>query len=155
MKRALPSDPEPSDQDPVEVEQAEQEPSVASEVEADTVEVVREVVAAARDRKAEDLKVLHVGEVTHFTDYFLLCSGTNTRQVQAIADGVEERLRPRKRRPLNVEGYQAGQWVLLDYGDFVMHVFLQERRRFYGLERLWGDAPDVTEEMSGAGPTAD
>jgi ribosome-associated protein len=155
MKRALPSDP-PSDQDPVEAEQAEQEPSVESEVEADTAEVVREVVAAARDRKAEDMKVLHVGEVTHFTDYFLLCSGTNTRQVQAIADGVEERLRPRKRRPLNVEGYQAGQWVLLDYGDFVMHVFLQERRRFYGLERLWGDAPDVTEEMSGGGaPTAD
>ena len=159
MKRALPSDPEPSDQDPVEVEQAEQEPSVASqvasEVEADTAELVREVVAAARDRKAEDLKVLHVGEVTHFTDYFLLCSGTNPRQVQAIADAVEERLRPRKRRPLNVEGYQAGQWVLLDYGDFVMHVFLQERRRFYGLERLWGDAPDVTEEMSGGAPTAD
>jgi ribosome-associated protein len=154
MKRALPSDP-PPDQDPAEVEQAEQEPSVASQAEADTAEVVREVVAAARDRKAEDLKVLHVGEVTHFTDYFLLCSGTNTRQVQAIADGVEERLRPRKRRPLNVEGYQAGQWVLLDYGDFVMHVFLQERRRFYGLERLWGDAPDVTEEMSGGAPTAD
>ena len=154
MKRALPSDP-PSDQDPEEVEQAEQQPPVASEAEAETAALVREVVAAARDRKAEDLKVLHVGEVTHFTDYFLLCSGTNTRQVQAIADGVEERMRPRKRRPLNVEGYQAGQWVLLDYGDFVMHVFLQERRRFYGLERLWGDAPDVTEEMSGAGPTAD
>lgn len=155
MKRALPSDPEPSDQDPVEAEQAEREPSVASEVDAETAEVVREVVAAARDRKAEDLKVLHVGEVTHFTDYFLLCSGTNPRQVQAIADAVEERLRPRKLRPLNVEGYQAGQWVLLDYGDFVMHVFLQERRRFYGLERLWGDAPDVTEEMSGGAPTAD
>lgn len=154
MKRALPSDP-PPDQDPAEVEQAEQEPSVASQAESDTAEVVREAVAAARDRKAEDLKVLHLGEVTHFTDYFLLCSGTNTRQVQAIADGVEERLRARKRRPLNVEGYQAGQWVLLDYGDFVMHVFLQERRRFYGLERLWGDAPDVTEEMSGGAPTAD
>ena len=154
MKRALPSDP-PSSQDPEEVEQAEQEPSVGSEAEAETAELVREVVAAARDRKAEDLKVLRVGEVTHFTDYFLLCSGTNPRQVQAIADAVEERLRPRKLRPLNVEGYQAGQWVLLDYGDFVMHVFLQERRRFYGLERLWGDAPDVTEEMSGGAPTAD
>ena len=144
MKRALPSDPEPSSAE-------QQEP----QVEADTAEVVREVVAAARDRKAEDLKVLHVGEVTHFTDYFLLCSGTNPRQVQAIADAVEERLRPRKIRPLNVEGYQTGQWVLLDYGDFVMHVFLQERRRFYGLERLWGDAPDVTEEMSGGVRAAD
>jgi ribosome-associated protein len=118
----------------------------------DTAEVVREVVAAARDRKAEELKVLHVGQVTHFTDYFLLCSGGNPRQVQAIADAVVERLRPLGVRPLHVEGYQTGQWVLLDYGDFVMHVFLQERRRFYGLERLWGDAPDVTEELSGGVP---
>jgi ribosome-associated protein len=120
----------------------------------DTAEIVREVVAAALDRKAEELKVLHVGEVTHFTDYFLLCSGSNPRQVQAIADAVEERLRPLGVRPLHVEGYPSGQWVLLDYGDFVMHVFLQERRRFYGLERLWGDAPDVTEELSGPAPAA-
>jgi ribosome-associated protein len=147
MKRALPSDPGPS----VEETQPQVE---ADRVDADIAEAVRAVVAAARDKKAEDLKVLHVGEVTHFTDYFLLCSASNPRQVQAIADGVEERLRPLKLRPLNVEGYQAGQWVLLDYGDFVMHVFLQERRRFYGLERLWGDAPDVTEEMSGGTPAA-
>jgi ribosome-associated protein len=123
-------------------------------VEVDTAELVRAVVAAARDKKAEDLKVLQVGEVTHFTDYFLLCSAGNPRQVQAIADAVEERLRPLKVRPLHVEGYQAGQWVLLDYGDFVMHVFPQERRRFYGLERLWGDAPDVTAALSGEAPAA-
>jgi ribosome-associated protein len=127
---------------------ARAEPS-QPEPETDTAAAVRQVVAAALDRKAEDLKVLKVGEVTHFTDYFLVCSAQNTRQVQAIADAVEERLRARKLRPLHVEGYAAGQWVLMDYGDVVLHVFLNERRRFYGLERLWGDAPDLTVEFVG------
>jgi ribosome-associated protein len=142
MKRPLASDSDPSPswaQGRADAAQPHQE--------TETGQAVREAVAAALDRKAEDLKVLHVAEVTHFTDYFLLCSGTNSRQVQAIADGVEERLRNRKVKPLHVEGYQSGQWVLMDYGDFVLHVFLQERRRFYGLERLWGDAPDVTAEL--------
>ena len=110
----------------------------------DIAATVRLAVAAALDKKAEELHVLNVGEVTHFTDYFLVCSGQNPRQVQAIADAVEERLRPLKIRPLHVEGYTSGQWVLMDYGDFVLHIFLHERRRFYGLERLWGDAPDET-----------
>ena len=114
-----------------------------------TADAVREVVAAALDKKAEDLKVLEVGELTHFTDYFLFCSGQNPRQVQAIADGVERRLRDHQLRPAHVEGYQTGQWVLMDYGDFVLHVFLHERRRFYGLERLWGDAPDLTADFVG------
>jgi len=116
---------------------------------ANTADAVREVVAAALDKKAEDVKVLEVGELTQFTDYFLLCSGQNPRQVQAIADAVERRLRDRKLRPAHVEGYQSGQWVLMDYGDFVLHVFLHERRRFYGLERLWGDAPDLTGDFVG------
>ncbi|HXT50236.1 MAG TPA: ribosome silencing factor [Thermoanaerobaculia bacterium] len=123
------------------------QPLPETDAAAQTAEAVREVVAAALDRKAEDLKVLEVGELTHFTDYFLVCSGQNPRQVQAIADGVERRLRDHKLRPAHVEGYQTGQWVLMDYGDFVLHVFLQERRRFYGLERLWGDAPDLTAEF--------
>ena len=92
----------------------------------DTPARVREAVAAADDRKAVDLKVLHLGEVSDFTDYFLICSGTNERQVQAIADAVEERLREERVRPLHVEGYNRGQWVLLDYGDFVVHVFQDE-----------------------------
>lgn len=117
--------------------------------ESETIAAVRQAVTAALDKKAEDLKVLQVGEVTHFTDYFLVCSAQNPRQVQAIADAVEERLRASKRRPMHVEGYPSGQWVLMDYGDLVLHVFLHERRRFYGLERLWGDAPDVTAELAG------
>ena len=110
----------------------------------DTAARVREAVASAEDRKAIDLKVLHLARVSDFTDYFLICSGASERQVQAIADAVQERLRGERVRPLHVEGYNRAQWVLLDYGDLVVHVFQEEPRRFYALERLWGDAPDVT-----------
>jgi ribosome-associated protein len=113
----------------------------------DTLQKVREAVSAADDRKAVDLRVLHLERVTDFTDYFMICSGTSERQVQAIADAVQERLRENKARPLHVEGYNRGQWVLLDYGDLVVHVFQEEPRRYYALERLWGDAPDVTAEL--------
>jgi ribosome-associated protein len=110
----------------------------------DTRERVREAVSAADDRKAVDLKVLQLGKVTDFTEYFLICSGTNERQVQAIADAIQERLRERRVRALHVEGQNRAQWVLIDYGDLVVHVFQEEQRRYYALERLWGDAPDVT-----------
>jgi len=110
----------------------------------DTATRVREAVLAAADRKAADLKVLHLEKVSDFTDYFLIASGSSERQVQAIADHIVERLRAEGVRPLHVEGYNRGQWVLLDFGDLVVHVFQEEPRRFYALERLWGDAPDVT-----------
>jgi ribosome-associated protein len=113
----------------------------------DTVQRVREAVAAAEDRKALDLKVLHLQKISDFTDYFMICSGTSERQVQAIADAVQEKLRENRVRPLHVEGYNRGQWVLIDYGDLVVHVFQEEPRRHYALERLWGDAPDVTAEL--------
>jgi ribosome-associated protein len=113
----------------------------------DTESRVREAVSAADDRKAIDLKVLHLEKVTDFTDYFMICSGNSERQVQAIADAVQERMREERVRPLHVEGYNRAQWVLLDYGDFVVHIFQEEPRRFYSLERLWGDAPDVTAEF--------
>lgn len=118
-------------------------PSTASDI----AGRVRGAVAAADDRKAIDLKVLHLEKVTDFTDYFLLCSGTSERQVQAIADAVLERMREGKVRPLHIEGYNRGQWVLLDFGDFVVHIFQEEPRKFYALERLWGDAPDVTAQL--------
>ena len=108
---------------------------------------VREAVAAAEDRKAVDLRVLHLEKVSDFTDFFLICSGTSERQVQAIADAVQERMREGQVRPLHVEGFNRGQWVLLDYGDFVVHIFQEEPRRFYSPERLWGDAPDVTNDF--------
>jgi ribosome-associated protein len=113
----------------------------------DTAQRVREAVAAAEDRKAVDLKVLHLQKISDFTDYFVICGGTSERQVQAIADAVQEKLREHGVRPLHVEGYNRAQWVLLDYGDLVVHVFQEEPRRHYALERLWGDAPDVTAEL--------
>ena len=123
---------------------AEPTPTPSVPVDSDITGRVRDAVAAADDRKAVDLKVLHLERVTDFTDYFLICSGTSERQVQAIADAIQEKLRERRVRPLHVEGEKRGQWVLIDYGDLVVHVFQEEQRRYYGLERLWGDAPDVT-----------
>jgi len=108
----------------------------------------REAVVAAEDRKAHDLRVLELSEISSLADYFLICSGNNERQVQAIADGVMETLRAEKVRPHHVEGYQLGRWILLDFGDFVVHVFDQATRAFYGLEKLWADAPDVTREFA-------
>jgi ribosome-associated protein len=121
--------------------------SLDSAILPDTATRAREVVAAAEDRKALDLRILQLSGVSTFTDYFLICSGRNPRQVQAIADAVEEKLRAARVRPLHIEGYTNAQWVLLDYGDVVVHIFDEERRGFYGLERLWSDAPDVTEEF--------
>jgi ribosome-associated protein len=109
---------------------------------------VRTAVAAALDKKALDLQVLAVGKVTSIADYFILCSATSERQAQAIADGVVDTLRDEGVKPLLVEGANPGRWVLVDYGDFIFHIFTEDCRRFYGLERLWGDAPNVTAELS-------
>jgi ribosome-associated protein len=110
---------------------------------------VRVAVKAALDKKAEELTVLAVGKLTSIADYFILCSATNERQAQAIADNVIEKLREDLRvKPLLVEGTTPGRWILIDFGDFIMHVFTEDARRFYGLERLWGDAPNVTAEYA-------
>ena len=100
-------------------------------------------VAAVRDKKAEDVLALDLREADAFTDYFVVCTGQNRRQVQAIADAVEATLKAKKLRPSHVEGYERGEWVLLDYFDFVVHVFAPNARMFYGLERLWGNARAV------------
>lgn len=110
---------------------------------------VRDAVEAALSRKAAELRVLDIGAVSDFTDYFVICSGTNQRQVQAIADAVLEVLRPAKVRPLSVEGYDHGHWVLLDFGSFLVHIFDDETREFYALEKLWSDGGDVTAAMVG------
>ena len=105
---------------------------------------VRQVVAAALDRKAGDLRVLYLGEVSDFTEYFLVCSGGNQRQVQAIADGILRKLRDHKVRPLGVEGYNHGRWILIDFGSFIAHIFDEQTRGVYKLEKLWADGTDVT-----------
>ena len=111
---------------------------------------VRTAVHAALDKKAFDLDVLAVSELTSIADYFILCSATNERQTQAIADNVIEKVRTDASvKPLLVEGTTPGRWILIDYGDFIVHVFTEDCRRYYGLERLWGDAPNVTAEFTG------
>ncbi len=102
------------------------------------------VIEAVRDKKADDLVALDLRTSDAFTDYFIVCTGHNRRQVQAIADGVEAALKAKKLRPTHVEGYERGEWVLLDYFDFVVHVFSPTSRAFYGLERLWGNAESLT-----------
>jgi ribosome-associated protein len=114
----------------------------------DAMEQVRVAVAAAQSRKAEDLTVLNLAAISDFTDRFLICSGTNERQVQAIAEAILRGLRKQGVRPLHVEGLRHGRWVLLDYGgDMVVHVFLGETRELYALERLWSDAAIETERF--------
>ena len=111
---------------------------------------VRVAVTAALDKKAFDLDVLSVGQLTSIADYFILASASNERQAAAIADGISDNLRTQLGvKPLLVEGTTPGRWVLLDYGDFIVHIFTEDVRRFYGLERLWGDAPNVTAEYTG------
>ncbi len=104
---------------------------------------VVESARAALDKKAYDLVVLETTALTSIADFFVICSGRSDTQVQAIAEAVEERLARHGVRPLSVEGLERGQWVLLDYGDFVVHVFQVPIRRFYDLDRLWAKAPRI------------
>jgi len=104
---------------------------------------VGKAVRAALDKKALDVVVLDLRHTPAFTDYFVLCTGLNVRQVKAVADTVEETLRAGKVRPSHVEGYERGEWVLMDYFTFVVHVFTPQTRAFYALDRLWGDAERI------------
>ena len=102
---------------------------------------VRLAVEAGLDKKAEGLCVLDLRELSSFTDFFLIASGASSRQNQAIADALEVRLKQAGRRPLSVEGSGTAEWILMDYGSFVVHVFSRRARDFYALEKLCGDAP--------------
>ena len=102
---------------------------------------VSAAVRAALDKKAQDVVVLDLRKAAGFTDYFVICTGTNPRQIQAIADGISTTLKTEfGERPSLAEGIEKSQWILLDYFDFVVHVFSRECRDFYALERLWGNA---------------
>ncbi len=102
-----------------------------------------ECTRAALDRKAYDLVVLETGRLSSIADYFVICSGRSDTQVQAIAEAVQAHMAARGARPLSIEGLPHGQWVLIDYGDVVVHVFYVPVREFYDLERLWARAPRV------------
>jgi ribosome-associated protein len=102
---------------------------------------VSEAIQACQDKKAEEISILELEKGSGaFTDYFVVCSGTNPRQIQTIADAVEERLEQSGLRPAHTEGYKQAEWVLLDYVDFVVHIFSEKSRKYYDLERLWKSA---------------
>jgi len=107
----------------------------------DSKKQVREAIHACQDKKAEEITILELDKNSGaFTDYFVVCSGTNPRQVQAISDEVEMRLKKAGHPPRQMEGYKQGEWILLDYVDFVVHVFSEKARKYYDLERLWKSA---------------
>ena len=104
---------------------------------------LRDAVQAAQDRKAVELDVLKLKGLCSFTDFFLICSGTSTRHTRAICDAIVEQLKRSGISPSHVEGYAQAEWILLDYLDFVVHIFSERARRFFDLERLWKNASRV------------
>ncbi len=102
---------------------------------------LRMAIEACLDKKAEGLCVLDIRELCSFTDFFLVTQGNSSRQNAAISDGIEAKLKAAGTRPLSVEGRATGEWVLMDYGNFLVHVFSPKSREYYSLEKLWGDAP--------------
>jgi ribosome-associated protein len=114
-------------------------------MESDLLGRLRLAFAALEAKKAYRLIALDVSEKTSIAESFVMCSVGSQRQAQAVADEVDRALAKAGARTLSVEGYPQGSWVLMDYGDFVLHIFQEERREYYALERLWGDAPEITE----------
>jgi len=111
-----------------------------------TNQLISTVLKAIDNKKGQDIAVLHLTEICSFTDYFILCSGNTSRQTQAISDAVEEAAQKLGSKASHTEGYTAGDWILLDFIDFVVHIFTPATRSFYDLERLWRDAPRLGPE---------
>ena len=112
-------------------------PTSSSETDTTFENNVEAAIEAMLDKRARNVVVLDLEGICSFSDQFILCSGTSTRQTQAIADGVDEKLRKSRIRPSHIEGYTEGEWILMDYVDFVVHIFTESAREFYDLERLW------------------
>lgn len=109
-------------------------------------EMAKLICQALEEKKAEDIKIINIEEVSVLADYFIIASGTNRNQVQAMSDNVEEVLGKAGAVPKQIEGYQTANWILLDYGDVIVHVFDEENRLFYDLERIWRDGKAVSVE---------
>jgi len=106
-------------------------------------ELVAVAVKALDSKKGKDIRVLHTEDQTSLADYFVICNGTSSTQVRALADAVEEAMTKEGEEPHHIEGHRGGEWTLLDYSAVVVHVFTEEAREFYSLERLWSDAAPV------------
>lgn len=113
-----------------------------------SLETARFAAEAAENKKALDVEILDIEGLTTIADYFLICSATNITQIGAIADGIGHALAQHGIRPSHIEGGAESTWVLMDYGDVIVHIFDEQTRSFYGLERLWGDAKRVPAEAS-------
>jgi ribosome-associated protein len=100
-------------------------------------------VRAAESKKATDIVVLDLRDITSFTDYFIICTGQNARQIQAISDEVTQKLKEAGEMPISVEGYDQAEWILADYADYIIHIFSPKARQYYDLERLWRNAKPV------------
>lgn len=109
-------------------------------------EMARIAVDALEDKKAEDISIIDISGITVLADYFLIASGGNRNQVQALTDNVEEKLGRAGVSPRQIEGYDTANWILMDYGDIIVHVFDRENRLFYDLERIWRDGKRITGE---------
>lgn len=107
----------------------------------ETKDIAQKIAAAANDKKAKDILLLNMEGLSPVTDFYVICSAGNSTLVKAIADNIEDKLAEAGVHPTHKEGYADARWVLLDYGDVVAHVFLEEERDFYNLEQLWSDAP--------------
>ena len=114
----------------------------------ETFDIVRIAADALDEKKGVNIALLDVGDLLSITEVFLIVTGTSRPHTRTLAEAVAEKLKEHDRRPLRTEGAAEGEWILLDFGDFVVHVFQEEPRDFYGLERLWGDAPRVPWEAS-------
>ncbi|WP_455717445.1 ribosome silencing factor [Anaerosporobacter sp.] len=101
---------------------------------------------AMEDKKAEDIRIIEIGEISTIADYFIIANGTNSSQVQALVEGVEEALSKEGFEPQRIEGIRSSNWVLMDYGDIVVHIFSREDRLFYDLERIWRDGKTLSVE---------
>ena len=113
-------------------------------MEDNTFEKVKLAVAALEDKKATDIKVLDISEVSVIADYFIIATGANEPQIKAMVDSVDESFSKRGIEPKSTEGYKNANWVLLDYGDIIIHIFDEENRLFYDLERIWRDGKEIT-----------
>lgn len=113
--------------------------------------LLRQAIQAALDRKALDLRVLDLEGLCSFTGNFLICSGTSSRHTQAICDGIVEVLKKSGHAPAHIEGYSQAEWILVDYLDFIVHIFIERAREFYDLERLWRNAPRLNVDEGQAG----
>ena len=109
----------------------------------DALEIAKIAAAAADGKKASDIAILHVSKLTSYTDYFVICSAPSERQVQAIVRNIQDELKGSKVRPLSVEGLETSSWVLIDYGDVVVHCFTEDAREYYDLEGFWIDAEKI------------